>query len=62
MIKLLTIVGARPQFIKSAAISRAIAANFSNSIEEVIVHTGQHYDANMSDVFFYRIKDSKRKI
>jgi len=61
MIKLLTIVGARPQFIKSAAISRAIAANFSNSIEEVIVHTGQHYDANMSDVFFTELKIPKEK-
>jgi UDP-GlcNAc3NAcA epimerase len=48
--KLLTVVGARPQFIKAAAVSRAIAARAD--IEEVIVHTGQHYDANMSDVFF----------
>lgn len=48
--KLLTIIGARPQFIKAATVSRAIAE--SEGIREVIVHTGQHYDANMSDIFF----------
>jgi UDP-GlcNAc3NAcA epimerase len=48
--KLLTVVGARPQFIKAATVSRAIAAR--QDITEVIVHTGQHYDANMSDIFF----------
>jgi len=48
--KILTIVGARPQFIKAAAISRAFLAH--SDIEEQIVHTGQHYDANMSDIFF----------
>lgn len=52
MIKLLTVIGARPQIIKSAAISRAIKEHFSDSIEEKILHTGQHYDANMSQVFF----------
>jgi len=52
MIKLLTIVGARPQFIKAAALSRAIKNNFSNKISEIILHTGQHYDDNMSQVFF----------
>lgn len=51
-IKILTIVGARPQIIKAAAISRAIAAGFRDRISEVILHTGQHYDANMSRVFF----------
>jgi UDP-GlcNAc3NAcA epimerase len=50
--KIITIVGARPQIIKSSAISRAINAHFSNELEEVIVHTGQHYDENMSAVFF----------
>ena len=52
MIKILTIIGARPQIIKAAALSRAIRNNFSNKINEVIVHTGQHYDENMSQVFF----------
>ena len=52
MIKLLTIIGARPQIIKAAAISRAIQAHFSDKIEEHILHTGQHYDQNMSAVFF----------
>ena len=49
--RILTIVGARPQIIKAAAISREIENNFPE-IEEIIVHTGQHYDQNMSDVFF----------
>lgn len=52
MIKILTIIGARPQFIKAAAISRVIRELFSDSISETILHTGQHYDANMSQVFF----------
>ena len=50
--KLLTIIGARPQIIKAAAISRAIRNHFSDTIEEKILHTGQHYDANMSQIFF----------
>lgn len=52
MIKLLTIIGARPQIIKAAAISRAVRTKFADQIEEKILHTGQHYDANMSEVFF----------
>lgn len=52
MIKIVTIIGARPQIIKAAALSRAIKNYFKNQITEVIVHTGQHYDENMSQVFF----------
>lgn len=52
MIRLLTIIGARPQIIKAAAISRAIREKFTGRIEEKILHTGQHYDANMSQIFF----------
>lgn len=51
-IKILTIIGARPQIIKAAALSRTIKHSFSNEIQEIIVHTGQHYDSNMSQVFF----------
>ena len=51
MIKLLTVIGARPQIIKAAAISRAVRNRFYNCIEEKILHTGQHYDQNMSQVF-----------
>lgn len=48
--KILTVVGARPQFIKAAAVSRTIA--ITEGISEAIAHTGQHFDQNMSDVFF----------
>ncbi len=48
--KLLTILGARPQFIKAAAVSREIAKY--DNLQEVIIHTGQHFDKNMSDIFF----------
>ena len=51
--KLLTVLGARPQFIKAATVSRAI--KMRDNIEEIIVHTGQHFDANMSDVFFEQL-------
>lgn len=50
--KIVTIVGARPQFIKASAISREIRDHRQGRIEEVLVHTGQHYDENMSGVFF----------
>ena len=52
MIKIITIIGARPQIIKAAALSRAIKNKFKDTIQEIIVHTGQHYDNNMSQVFF----------
>ncbi|MBI4946765.1 MAG: UDP-N-acetylglucosamine 2-epimerase (non-hydrolyzing) [Bacteroidetes bacterium] len=57
--KILTIIGARPQFIKAAALSRAIRNKFSDKIKEVIVHTGQHYDDNMSRVFFEEMEIPK---
>lgn len=57
--KILTVLGARPQFIKAAAFSRVVKT-YSN-IEEVIVHTGQHYDPNMSDVFFEEMDIPKPK-
>lgn len=57
--KIVTIVGARPQFIKAAVVSRAIKQN--KSIEEIIIHTGQHYDPNMSDVFFNEMQIPKPK-
>ena len=51
MKKIVTVIGARPQIIKAAALSRAIANLYSDQITEIIVHTGQHYDTNMSKVF-----------
>jgi len=58
--KILTVVGARPQFIKAAMVSRAIIVHNQecpdSRITEEIIHTGQHYDANMSDVFFKEMK------
>ena len=52
MTKVLTVLGARPQFIKAATVSRAIRDSARGDISEVIVHTGQHYDEKMSQVFF----------
>lgn len=51
--KVLTVVGARPQFIKAAVVSRALA---DAGVEEILVHTGQHYDVRMSDVFFRELE------
>ncbi|MCC7232955.1 MAG: UDP-N-acetylglucosamine 2-epimerase, partial [Bacteroidia bacterium] len=48
--KLVTVIGARPQFIKAAVVSRALQGY--PQIKEFLIHTGQHYDENMSDIFF----------
>jgi UDP-GlcNAc3NAcA epimerase len=53
------IVGARPQIIKASAISRAIRRYFSTEITEILVHTGQHYDKEMSEVFFDELEIHK---
>ena len=53
MVKVLTVVGARPQFIKEAVVAKAFQ---EMGIQEVLIHTGQHYDANMSDLFFSDLK------
>lgn len=55
--KIATIIGARPQFIKAAVISRVIEQ--TDNIKEIIIHTGQHYDHNMSDVFFKEMEIKK---
>jgi len=56
LVKILTVVGARPQFVKAAMVSRAVLEHNRCGekpfVEETIVHTGQHYDANMSSIFF----------
>jgi UDP-GlcNAc3NAcA epimerase len=52
MKKIITIVGARPQFIKAAALNRVFRRDYSERVKELIVHTGQHYDESMSSVFF----------
>jgi UDP-GlcNAc3NAcA epimerase len=53
MQRVLTIIGARPQFIKASVVSRAIQQ--TDGIEEIMLHTGQHFDANMSDIFFNQL-------
>lgn len=55
--KIATIIGARPQFIKAAALSSALALN--PDIREIVIHTGQHYDTNMSDIFFNELNIPK---
>ena len=62
--KIVTIIGARPQFIKAAPVNRAIAehnrlTSHSSRLTEVIIHTGQHFDADMSDVFFKELNIPK---
>jgi len=58
-IKLVNIVGARPQIIKASAISRAIEKQFKDKISEIIIHTGQHYDKDLSDIFFKELEINK---
>ena len=55
--KILTVIGARPQFIKASAVSACLAG--CEQLREVVVHTGQHFDANMSDVFFAELGMAK---
>ncbi len=59
MKKIVTVLGARPQFIKAAVLSRIIKE--MSEIEEIIIHTGQHFDENMSDVFFQEMQIPKPK-
>ena len=54
--KVLTVIGARPQFIKAAVVSNAFRVR---NIEEFMIHTGQHFDENMSKVFFEEMEISK---
>tara|TARA_B100001057_G_scaffold500409_1_gene615316 strand:+ start:1097 stop:1339 length:243 start_codon:yes stop_codon:yes gene_type:complete len=61
IIKILPIIGARPQIIIAATLSRRIKNEYSSKIEEVLVHTWQHYDDNMSAVFFKDIDIPKLK-
>lgn len=56
MLKILNIVGARPQIIKASAICRTIKTKFAEQIEDIVVHTGQHYDWKMSEVFFNELE------
>ena len=58
MKKVVTILGARPQFVKTSVVSIAIKKHAPN-IEEIVVHTGQHYDDNMSAIFFDELEISK---
>jgi UDP-GlcNAc3NAcA epimerase len=58
-IKIVNLVGARPQIIKASAISRSVRNHYSGKINEIIVHTGQHYDREMSQVFFDELEITK---
>jgi len=60
-LKIVTVIGARPQFIKAAVVSRSLRER-SGKIQELILHTGQHFDANMSDIFFEELSIPKPDI
>ncbi len=53
---LVTVIGARPQFIKAAVLSRLIREAYADRLDEYLVHTGQHYDHSMSDIFFEQMR------
>jgi len=60
MLRIMTVIGARPQFVKAAVLSRLIRSDaYSGEVEELLVHTGQHYDENMSEVFFREMEIPK---
>lgn len=61
MTKIITIIGARPQFIKAAVLSSKIVNKYEGLIDEILIHTGQHYDSAMSDIFFSELKIPKPK-
>jgi UDP-GlcNAc3NAcA epimerase len=56
-LKIVSIIGARPQFVKAAMVSRVLRS--TSGVREVVIHTGQHYDENMSDIFFEELEISK---
>lgn len=63
MIKILTVVGARPQFVKAAVLSRLVRSDrWKDKFHEVLLHTGQHYDENMSEIFFREMQIPKPDI
>ena len=60
MLKIFTVIGARPQFIKAAVLSRLLRTEkYRSKVQEILVHTGQHYDENMSDIFFTEMEIPK---
>ena len=59
-LRILTVVGARPQFVKAAAVSRSIAAR--DDVREILVHTGQHFDPALSRVFFEELQIPERTV
>jgi UDP-GlcNAc3NAcA epimerase len=60
-LKIVTVLGARPQFIKAAPVSALIRGKYQGRIQEILVHTGQHYDRNMSNIFFRQMRIPKPK-